>query len=57
VPESMELGQVALSLPAIVNRNGVASVLSVPLNATERKALEASAEILKQYIATLDTST
>lgn len=55
-PESMQLGEVFLSLPAIINRDGVASVLPVSLDAAERKALEASAEILKRYIATLDGS-
>lgn len=55
-PESMHLGEVSLSLPAIINRDGVARVLSVSLDAAERKALEASAEILKRYIAILDGS-
>ena len=53
VPESMELGDVSLSLPSIVNRGGIARVLSVPLNSSERKALEASAEVVKRNIATL----
>jgi malate/lactate dehydrogenase len=35
----MELGDVSLSLPSIVNRGGIARVLSVPLNSSERKAL------------------
>ena len=55
-PESMHLGEASLSLPAIINRDGVARVLSVSLDAAERKALEASAEILKRYIAILDGS-
>src|SRR6202795_2072873 len=53
VPESMQLGEVSLSLPAIINRNGVARVLSIPLNSSERKDVESSAAILKQYIAGL----
>lgn len=53
VPESMELDDVSLSLPSIVNRRGIARVLSVPLNSSERKALEASAEVVKRNIATL----
>jgi L-lactate dehydrogenase len=53
VPESIELGEVSLSLPAIINRDGVARVLSIPLNESERKALEASAGVLKQHIAIL----
>ena len=56
VPESMQLGEVSLSLPAIVNRDGIARVLSIPLNGSERSALEASAEILKRHIALLDSS-
>jgi L-lactate dehydrogenase len=53
-PESMGLGTVCLSLPAIINRDGVARVLPIPLNQSERQALEASAEILREHIATLD---
>jgi L-lactate dehydrogenase len=56
VPESMELGDVSLSLPTIITRDGVARVVSLPLDASERHALEASAETLKQYIAALKTS-
>jgi L-lactate dehydrogenase len=55
VLESMQLGEVSLSLPAIIHRNGVARLLSIPLNSGERKSLESSAEILKQYIAALGT--
>ena len=54
VPQSMQLGEVSLSLPAIINRGGVARVLPIPLNSNERKSLLSSAEILKQYIARLD---
>ena len=56
VPESMQLGEVSLSMPAIINRDGVARVLSIPLNASERRALAASAETLKGHIALLDSS-
>jgi len=55
-PESMQLGEVSLSLPAIINRDGLARVLPVSLDAGERKALEASAEILKRHIAMLEGS-
>src|SRR5580700_2019920 len=55
-PESMELGEVSLSLPTIITRDGVARVVSVPLDESERQALKASAETLKHYIATLETS-
>jgi L-lactate dehydrogenase len=56
VPQSMGLGEVFFSLPAIVNRDGVARVLSIPLNRSEQEALEASAEAVKQHIAALDDS-
>jgi L-lactate dehydrogenase len=55
VPESMGLGEVSLSLPTIITRDGLARVVSIPLDASERHALEASAETLKQYIAALRT--
>ena len=55
VPQSMELGEV--SLPSIVNRHGIARVLSVALNSSERKALEASAEVVRRQIATLAQTT
>ena len=57
VPESMQLGDVALSLPSIVDRHGITRVLSVSLNVSERKALEASAEAVKRNIATLAQTT
>lgn len=56
VPKSLGLGEVALSLPAVINREGVARVLPISLNPSERKALEISAEILRQHIAKIDRS-
>jgi L-lactate dehydrogenase len=56
VPESMGLGEVTLSLPSIINRDGIARVLSIPLDEVEKQALHRSANIVKQYIATLDVS-
>ena len=55
-PEPMRLGEVSLSLPTVITRDGLARVLSVPLSVSERKALEASAETVKQHIAALNTS-
>jgi malate/lactate dehydrogenase len=52
----MGLGEVSLSLPSIVTRDGIARVLSIPLNASEREALKTSAETLKKYIAVLNAS-
>jgi L-lactate dehydrogenase len=50
----MNLGEVCLSLPSVINREGVARVLSIPLNEAEKQAVHLSAETLKSYIATLD---
>ena len=54
VPESLQLGSVSLSLPTIISRGGIDRVLSIPLNASEERALENSAATLKQYIGLLD---
>ena len=54
VPESLHLGSVSLSLPTIISRGGIDRVLSIPLNASEERALENSAATLKQYIGLLD---
>ena len=51
VPASRQLGEVSLSLPAVINRDGVVRVLPISLNPSERKALETSAEVLKGQIA------
>jgi malate/lactate dehydrogenase len=39
-------------LPTVIARDGVSRVTPVALSGSERKALEASAETLKRYIAT-----
>jgi len=54
VPKSMKLGEVCLSLPAVINRDGIARALPIPLNGSD---LEVSADILKRYIAILNSST
>ena len=54
VPEFMDLGEVSLSLPSIINRNGIVKVLSVSLSPGERRSLEVSAKILKEHIGELD---
>ena len=56
VPEAMELGQVSVSVPAIVGRDGIEAVLPLRLSEQEDRALRRSAQILKQYIATLELS-
>jgi L-lactate dehydrogenase len=57
VPDSMELGSVALSLPTIVGREGVRQILPISLNELEHQALRASADILKRNIAFLEEFT
>ena len=51
VPESMQFSDVSLSLPSIINRQGVARVLPLALSSSERKALEASANVIRRGIA------
>jgi L-lactate dehydrogenase len=53
VPESMHLGDVSLSLPSIIDRHGVARVLPVALNSSERVALESSAKAVQTGISVL----
>ena len=53
VPPAMGLGEVSLSLPAIVGRTGVVRILATPLNDAERAGLQESARVLERYIATL----
>jgi len=45
---------VALSVPAIVGRNGLAKILEIPLGQAERQALDNSARQLRDAIASLD---
>jgi L-lactate dehydrogenase len=54
VPEWLHLGSVALSLPTIINRDGIDRVLSIPLSTSEERALLSSAETLKGYIRDLN---
>jgi L-lactate dehydrogenase len=51
---SMGLGDVFLSLPAIVGRAGVERVLHLPLADDERAGLTRSAAVLRDALATLD---
>lgn len=45
---------VCLSLPAVVNRQGVTRVVNLALNPQEQKLLQHSAEVLRNTIATLE---
>jgi L-lactate dehydrogenase len=54
IPETMDLGQVSLSVPAIIGREGIQRVLPIRLSDEEDHALRRSASILTRHIATLD---
>jgi L-lactate dehydrogenase len=56
VPKSMGLGRCLFHSSSIINRDGVARVLSIPLDQWEKQAPHKSADIVKQHIATLDLS-
>lgn len=47
------LGEVALSLPSVINRAGIASTLELPLSRGETARLQKSAAILKEAIRSL----
>ena len=51
---SAGLGEVALSLPAVVGTHGAARVLPTKLDPDERDALERSAQVLRAAIAQLE---
>jgi L-lactate dehydrogenase len=53
VPAELGLGEVCLSLPATLNRQGAGRPLKITLSQPERTALEHSAEVLKGYISHL----
>ena len=44
----MQLGEVALSLPSMVDRHGIMHVLPVALSRSEQRTLEASAEVVQK---------
>jgi L-lactate dehydrogenase len=53
VPETMGLGQVSLSVLAVIGREGVHRVLPLRMGEEEDRALRRSAQILKRQIATV----
>jgi L-lactate dehydrogenase len=57
VPDAMELGQVSLSVLAIIGRKGVHRFVPLQLSDEERMALRRSAELVKRHIATLNLPT
>ncbi|MEE4607912.1 MAG: L-lactate dehydrogenase [Desulfobacteraceae bacterium] len=48
------INDVCLSLPSVVNRQGIAHVLRLELSDAERKALQHSASVLKEHLSQLD---
>jgi L-lactate dehydrogenase len=54
VPETMDLGQVSLSVLAVIGREGVHRVLPLRLGEEEDQALRRSAQILTRHISTLE---
>jgi L-lactate dehydrogenase len=54
VPSDFGLGEVCLSLPAPLGVHGAGRPLNITLSASERAALQHSAETLKQYISHID---
>lgn len=48
------IDDVCLSLPAVVNRQGVSRVLNLSLTAAEKQQLQSSAKVLRQTIEKLD---
>jgi L-lactate dehydrogenase len=53
-PVQMNVGEVCLSLPAIITRDGIDRVLPVRLSEEESWALQKSADILRRHLQTLD---
>jgi L-lactate dehydrogenase len=54
VPETMDLGQVSLSLLAVIGHEGVHRVLPLRLDEEELRGLRRSAQILERHISTLE---
>ena len=57
VPDAMELGQVSLSVLAIIGRKGVHRFVPLQLSDEESVALRGSAELVKRHITTLNLPT
>jgi L-lactate dehydrogenase len=52
-PAQMNVGEVCLSLPSIITRDGIDRVLPVRMNDEESRALQKSADILRRHVQTL----
>ncbi len=47
------LANVCTSLPCVINRNGIARILELPLDEWERRALKNSADVIRQAIVSI----
>ncbi len=56
IPDYYGINDVCLSVPSIINREGIADILRLPLEENEVKALRKSAEILQMAINSLEFS-
>jgi L-lactate dehydrogenase len=54
MPEELGLGDVTMSFPTIVNREGVGGVIPLSLNPSERQALIRSAEAIQKQISLVE---
>jgi L-lactate dehydrogenase len=54
VPETMDLGQVSLSVLAVIGREGVHRVLPLRLSEEEDRALRGSTQIVERHVSTLE---
>jgi L-lactate dehydrogenase len=48
------LNDVALSLPSVINRQGIAKTLELPLSSEEEMGLKRSAQLIHEAISSLD---
>jgi L-lactate dehydrogenase len=48
------LADVALSLPCVINRQGIASMVTLPLSEEEEAGLRSSAQVIREAILSLD---
>jgi L-lactate dehydrogenase len=54
VQGAYHLSEVCISLPSIVNQQGIAQVLELPLAEEERFALDSSAQTVREAIESLE---
>lgn len=57
MPDTLGLGDVTMSFPTIVNRQGIGGVIPLRLNALEQDALAKSAEAIRKQIAIIEEFT